>query len=322
MDEQLIIFKESALFLVGGDGPLDNGDSSQTGFTNPQMITSDVGCVDPASIVLMPTGLMFKSAKGIYLLDRGKSVTYVGSPVEAYNTQDVRRATMMQDRTQVVFLTSSGKTLLFDYLFSQWSTFTNHEGYDACLVGGSYHYMRTDGRIFKEAPGSYSDDGRAIVMRFETAWVHFHEHLQGFQRFYHLHLLGERKSPHQFKIQYRTNYKPHWSDPVYLDATDATVATGWVSGWDAGWTIGSGEEPMAGTVYGDGNYGDGPYGGNPPDVYQWRMHLGAKGQSISFRFEDFEQAGETGASFELSEMLITGGSKGPAYKPFSASRSA
>ena len=318
MDGQIIVFKERALYVFGGDGPLANGDSSQSGFDSPQLITSDVGCTDPASIVLTPVGLMFKSGKGIMLLDRSKTVSYVGAPVEAYNTQTVRRATLMQDRTQVVFLTDSGLTLLYDYLFQQWSTFTNHEGYDAAIVGGTYHYVRTDGRIFKETPGVYSDGGMPIKLRLETAWIKMHPYLQGWSRFYHLHVLGQWDSAHQLVMQCQTDYVNSWSAPAFMDATNSASSTGWITGTGAG-TIGA--EPIGGTSYGDGPYGDGPYGGTPASAYQWRKHLGLVGQAIRFRFEDYQAAGQAGASFELSEMLLVGGIKNIAKKPFSAGRS-
>jgi hypothetical protein len=317
-DDRVVVFKAGAIFLFQGDGPLPNGDTATAGFTAPQLVTSDVGCTDPSSIVLTPTGHMFKSAKGIYLLDRSGSVSYVGAPVERYNAQSVRRATVMPDRTQVVFLCDTGLTLLYDYLFGQWSTFTNHTGLDAAVVRGAYHYLRTDGRVFRETIGEYSDAGIRIRIRFETAWIHMQEQLQGFQRFWRLHLLGTWISAHQLGIQYQTDYTPGWSNAVWLDATGLSSAAGWITGFGAA-TIGV--EPISGTDYGDGEYGDGPYGGAAQGVYQWRHHLNEKGQAIQFRFEDFEADGFTGASFELTEMLITGGIKGNAPRPFTAGRS-
>lgn len=318
MDDTVIALKESALHGFNGDGPLANGDASTTGFSATQLITSDAGCTDPASIALTPVGIMFKSAKGIMMLDRSKTLSYVGASVEGFNAQRITRTTLLPDRTQIIFLTDSGSTLLYDYLFGQWSTFTNHEGLDAIVVGGRYYYLRTDGNVFVETPGEYSDAGRPIVMRFETAWIKMTQYLQSFARFYRAHLLGEGTSPHQLVMQVRTDYGAHWSAPMYLDATSASSSTGWITGDRAG-AIGA--EPLAGSVYGDGPYGDGPYGGTPAALYQWRAHLGIVGQAIQFRFEDFQAAGLAGPSFELSELLITGGVKGNARRPFSAGRS-
>jgi hypothetical protein len=326
MDDVVYAFKASHIFAFNGDGAAEDGTNSGnfqettvTGFSSSQIITSDVGCTDPASIVLTPEGLLFKSAKGIYLLTRSRQVTYVGAPVEAYNDQNVRRATVLPDRTAVLFLTDSGSSLYFDYLFQQWSTFTNHEGYDAAVVNSTYYYLRTSDVVYRETPGVYSDAGSRITLRLETAWLHLHEHLQGFQRFWKLLLLGTWSSPHQLGVSYRLNYDEAWSEPYYLDATGAdTGATGWITG-DSANTIG--EDPILGSDYGDGLYGDGVYGGTGPDVYQWRYGIHEAGQAIQFRFEDFEKAGLTGASFELTEMTIVGGVMKPDIRPFSGARS-
>lgn len=317
-DGRGVIWKASSIFLFQGDGPPPNGDVSVGGFSTPQLITSDVGCTDPSSIVLTPDGHMFKSSKGIYLLARDGSVSYVGAPVEAYNAQRVQRATVMPDRTQIIFLSASGLSLLYDHYHKQWSTFTNHTGYDAAVVNGQYHYLRTDGRVFRETPGVYLDDNARIRLRLETAWIHMLPQLAGFQRFWHLHVLGTWTSPHQFGIQYQTEYTPGWTDSYWLDATGLSSSTGWITGVGAA-TIGV--EPITGTNYGDGNYGDGNYGGTAQGLYEWRLHLDEAGQSIQFRFEDFEADGFAGASFELTEMMLTGGVKAAAIKPFTAARS-
>lgn len=232
MDDVVYAFKAGSIFAFNGDGPYADGGNTNGGlvggFSPAQLITTDVGCTDPSSIVLTPQGLMFKSAKGIMLISRSREVTYVGSPVEAYNNQNVRRATVMPDRTAVLFLTDSGSSLYFDYLFQQWSTFTNHEGYDAAVVNGTYHYLRTNDTVFRETIGSYADGAARITLRLETAWLHLHEHLQGFQRFWNMLLLGTYQSPHQLAVQHRLNYDESWSAPYYLDATGDTDTAGWI----------------------------------------------------------------------------------------------
>ena len=323
MDDVVYVFKAGAIFAFNGDGPFENGQSASgglvSGFSASQLITSDVGCTDPSSIALTPLGLMFKSTKGIRLLTRSREVVPVGDPVEAYNAQAVRRATVMPDRTAVLFLTDDGLSLYYDYQFGQWSTFTNHEGYDAAVVSNTYYYLRADSIVFCETPGVHADGLARITLRLETAWLHMVEHLQGFQRFWKLLLLGTWSSPHQLAISQRMSYDEAWSDPYYLDATgEAEGATGWITG-DSANPIG--EDPILGSDYGEGDYGYGPYGGTGPDIYQWRYGIHESGQAVQFRFEDFEKAGLTGASFELTEMTIVGGVKKPDIRPFSGARS-
>ncbi len=322
MDDVVFVFKAGAILAFNGDGPFEDGQNASgglvMGFSSSQLITSDVGCTDPSSIVLTPQGLMFKSAKGIRLLTRSREIAPVGDPVEAYNSQNVRRATVMPDRTAVLFLTDEGSSLYYDYQFGQWSTFTNHEGLDACVVGNTYHYLRANDVVFREAIGEHRDGNARITLRLETAWLHLHEHLQGFQRFWKLLLLGTWVSSHQLAVSHRTNYDEAWSEPHYLDATGDTVSAGWITG-DSANPIG--EDPITGTAYGEGDYGEGDYGGVAPDVYQWRYGIHEDGQAVQFRFEDFEKAGLAGASFELTEMTIVGGIKKPDMRPFSAARS-
>ncbi len=322
MDDVVYAFKAAAIFAFNGDGPFENGTTSNSnslsGFSSSQIIEDGVGCTDPSSIVLTPQGLMFKSVKGIYLLSRSREVTYVGAPVEAYNAQNVRRAVSLPDRPGVLFLTDSGSTLYYDHMFQQWSTFTNHEGYDAAVAGGVFHYLRTNDVVFRETLGEHSDGGTRIVLRFETAWLHLLEHLQGFQRFWKLLLLGTWSSPHQLAISHRMNYDEAWSEPYYLDATGDSSSSGWITG-DSANEIG--EDSILGTDYGEGAFGEGAYGGSGPDVYQWRYGIHEDGQAVQFRFEDFEKAGLAGASFELTEMTIVGGVKKPDMRPFAGSRS-
>lgn len=323
MDDVVFAFKAGAIHAFNGDGPYEDGSTVQgnliAGFSSSQLITSEVGCTDPSSIVLTPKGLLFKSAKGIYIITRAREVEYIGAAVEAYNDQTVRRATALPKRNAVLFLTDDGTSLYFDHQFQQWSTFTNHEGRDGAVINDTYHYLRNDDTVFQETPGQYADAGARITLRFETAWLHLLEHLQGFQCFWKLLLLGTWSSPHQLAVSHRLNYDEAWTEPYYLDATgEETGATGWITGDNANVI---GEDPITGSDYGDGDYGYGPYGGRGPDVYQWRYEIYEDGQSIQFRFEDFEKAGLNGASFELTEMTIVGGVKKVDMRPFSGARS-
>jgi hypothetical protein len=320
-DDRAFVFKAGAIFTFAGDGPDDTGNPAVSGFSQPQLLPGDVGCTNPASIVLTPQGFLFQSSKGIYQLGNDGSLSYVGAPVEIYNSQSIRRATVLPDRTQVVFLTDSGLTLLFDWAYEggQWSTFTNHEGRDAVVVGNQYHYVRTDGRVFRETVGEYSDAGARITLKLETAWLHMLPQLQGFQQFFDVNLLGTWISAHQLGVQYQTDFSPGWTDVVWYDATGLTDSTGWITGSGANII---GDDPIAGSEYGDGEYGDGEYGGTAPGLYEWRLDLYEEGHSIQFRFQDFEASGFAGASFELTELCLTGGVIGNVRRPATAGRSA
>jgi hypothetical protein len=317
IDNRIIIWTERQIWTFAGDGPDQTGGTDTSGFSQAQLVPSgDIGCTDSQSIVFTPRGYLFMSAQGIFELGGDSNINYRGAPVEAFNSQRIRRALQLPDRTQILFLTDSGSTLLYDYLFDQWSTFTNYEGRDCAVVDGRLYYLRTDGRMFAETIGVYSDAGARIRLRLETAWIKMVEYLQGFQKFNQFHLLGTWESAHQLGVQYQTDYTHGWTDAVWLDATGASSGAGWISGSNV-----VGVEPISGSNYNDGQYNVGEYGGTAPGEYAWRLDLWEVGQSIQFRFEDFEAAGFFGPSFELTELVITGQVLGNVRRPMTAGRS-
>lgn len=187
MDEKLMIFKTSGICGISGDGADDTG--SNTSLSFPQFIPSDVGCDQPRSVVLMPTGVLFHSPNGIYAISRKLEVSYIGQDVEQYNSQTITSATFIQGKSQIRFLCSSGFTLVYDYIFNQWATFTNHTGSSASSWMGNYVYVNGS-TILKETPGVYSDNGSAIALLLQTGWLSISS-IQNFQRVRRFISLGD-----------------------------------------------------------------------------------------------------------------------------------
>ena len=193
-DDKIVYFKKTVPFFSVGDGANDLGFNSTLSL--PQIVASDVGCVGSKSIILnMPIGIMFKSQKGIYLIDRSLQVQYIGREVEAFNNEVIISANLIRSKSQIRFLTTAGVALVYDYIYSQWSVFTNHTGLGADIWQDNYTYCRTDGAIFNETPGVYVDDTLPIIMKIGTAWIKMSE-VQNYQRCTKLFVIGNYKSPH------------------------------------------------------------------------------------------------------------------------------
>jgi len=304
MDDAVYVAKETAWYVVGGPGPLADPTVSPdtNSFTSPELVTSDVGCTSPQSIGQTPLGITFATSKGIKLLARGRSIVDIGKPVEPLKTQHYTRATLLPDRQAIVYLTDTpdGFSLYWDYQRDQWSKFENHLGIDAVVVNGTYNYLRTDGRVFVETPGVYSDDGAHIRMRIETAHLHLAAQLQGWQKIINAFFLGNYISPHQLSMSYRLNYDAGYSEPLLID-------------------VNANFNPA---LYGVGLYGAGPFDGSGSDTtrYQRSVHINRRCQSISFLIQDVELATDFGASFELTELLLIGGGLGSSF-PIGSARS-
>jgi len=203
MDDKLIFFKRSSIYMVVGLGPNNLG--LQDDFNDAELITTDTGCTEAKSIIRTPLGLMYKSGKGIYLINRGLNVQYVGAPVEAYNSNRVTSAELIENVNQVRFTLDTGVALVYDYFFDQWSVFTSVNAADSCLFQTKFTYLRPDGRIFKETPGVWTDGGSPIYLRLKTAWLSMNG-LQGFERIYNMMVLGDYKSPHTLTAKVRHEF--------------------------------------------------------------------------------------------------------------------
>lgn len=208
MDGKLIIFRQQSIFFVNGDGPNDLG---QGGFTEPEIIQSDVGCTDARSVLSMPSGLMFKSRKGIYLLTRGLSVEYIGAPVEAYNSESIIASILSDKYSECRFYTSTGKCLVYNYVFNTWSVFTNQTSIDADIWMGNPVIVKAN-RVYKEDDSFYVDDGEYQSMMFTSPWIKF-DLIQGYIRTYQLWILGTFKSDHILKCRVYWDY----NDDKYQD---------------------------------------------------------------------------------------------------------
>jgi hypothetical protein len=187
MDEKLIILKDSGVYIQSGDGFNDNGSGSTLSF--PQVVPSDVGCDQMKSVVSTPEGVMFHSPNGIYILTRALNVAYIGMEVESYNSQTITDARLIKGKSQIRFLCSSGLTLVYDYIFKQWSTFTGHTGVSATNWNNTYVYTNGS-NVLQETSGVYSDNGSAFSLLAQTSWLAL-AGVQGFQRVKRLIMLGD-----------------------------------------------------------------------------------------------------------------------------------
>jgi hypothetical protein len=297
LDSNLILFKETRIFVQSGNGPTSTG--SQNDFQNAQLVTSDGGCTNPRSVVLVPDGVMYKSLKGIYLLNRSLSVSYIGAEVEAFNSSVITSANLIPNTTQVRFSLDTGEVLVYDYYVKQWGIDTNYSAVDAVIFEDLYTHVTTAGIVMQETPSLYTDNGRFIKLLLQTSWLSM-AGLQGFQRAYRALFLGEYKSPHQLLISVAYDFDPAFLQQDLINLT---------------------------TVYPITNYGDDTpygseevYGGQYPQ-YQFRIDFAKqKCQSILFQMEDIQSSnfgeGLALSGFNLMVGAKVGSNKVPATRTF------
>jgi hypothetical protein len=298
MDDKLIIFKKSALYYVSGTGPDNTGANND--FSDPIFITSTVGLSDPKSLVLTPVGIMFKSDKGIWLLGRDLSTTYVGIDVEGYNDDTVTSAVAVPGTNEVRFTLASGIVLVYDYFYRQWQTRDNTRAVASAIYQGLHTYLNEQGLILQQTPDAYLNGTAPVLMSFTTGWISMAE-LQGYERLYFLYLLGKFLSPHKIEIGIAYDYNPSIAQTVTIRPTNFTPAYG------------------GDTVYGANSV----YGGSSP-VEQWRIFPQIqKCQAFQITLQEVYDPSlgvAAGAGFLLSTLkMVVGMKKG--YSPLPSSQS-
>lgn len=305
MDANLFIFKSNAIFYITGQGPTATGDSNDFGV--PIAIPSgEVGCISQNSIVLTPVGLLFQSSNGIYLLDRGLNVSYKGAPAEKFNSLMITSATLVPNQW-VVFTTTTGQAIVYDYYYDQWSTFTNHKAIDSALylgAGDLFVYAQPDGTVLQQTPTTFSDNGVAIPFSLTTAPLSFAQ-LQGYQRIYHAFMLGIYKGQHNITVGCAFDFDQTFTSlaPIPVDAILGTS------------TFGSGTPFGSDAVFGGAAQGQ--------SVYQFRVDVLRKCQAVQFQITDQQSApGNEGFSLSALSLVVgvkAGGNKVPANKQIGAS---
>lgn len=284
MNDKLVLFSNDSSFWMSGEGPNNLG--QQDTFTRPEILSTDIGCISPDSIARLPSGLMFKSRKGIWLCGAGLQLEYIGARVEKYNPDLVTSAEIVGELNQVRFLLSRSTALVYNYNLDRWGTFENHGGQSSVTIQNDYFYLREDGAVYKENRTKFADNSSAIKMRIETSWISF-AGIQGYQRAYFAILLMDFKSLHKLRVKVAYDFKEGWNQEVLINPTDFIDAA----------------------AYGDESpYGSGTPYGSDGNLYQVRIRFRIqKCQSIKLLIEDAQDI--PGEGMSLSSIAIMAGAK-------------
>lgn len=290
MDEKIIVFKKDKIYYFNGDGPSNTGNGL---FGSVENISASLGCISKNAICLTPQGIFFSTSKGIWLLDRGLNLTYIGAKIEKFNTDVVQTIDFVENKNQVRILTNL-RCLVYDTLMGLWAVFTI-AGKSATICDGVYHYVNNGSRHYAEVEDYYYDEGGAYSLKIETGWINFNG-LQNYMRVYRMFLLGSYYSSHGLNIKMYYNYKIVEEDESTFNTAGALNES----------LYGLGSDP-----YGE----DEKYGGNDTDnTYQFRKHMKIQQcQSIKFILEDTRNAEATpqanNKGFSINEIMLEVGIK-------------
>lgn len=178
MNEQLVIFKEKAIYLL----PRGGGPNGETGINNlgsgvfliPEIVNAaDTGCTGQRSVLNTPMGVIFQGVKGLMLLDQARQVQYIGAPLEGLSIGTITGAALLPTFQQVRFATTGG-TYVFDYYHKIWSFYTLTSAAVTVAQSGVYVTIGSGtwaGLVLMEDAATFTDSGTAILMKVRLAWV-------------------------------------------------------------------------------------------------------------------------------------------------------
>lgn len=305
MDDKIIIFKENAIYYINGTGPNNTGASDE--YSEPIFVTATVGCANQRSLVFQPSGVMFQSNKGIWLLGRDLSTSYIGAAVEGFNAGLVNSAVNVPETNQVRFTLSTGQTLMYDYYYSQWGEFTGVSAVSSCIFSGVHAYLNRFGDVFQETPGYYQDGSNPVLIGFTMSWLSL-AGIQGYQRAYWFYLLGEYFTPHKLQVTIAYDFNPSPTQSSLITPTNFSQVFG-----------GPDPNPADGTDGADPFGQETPFGG-PGSVEQWRIFLTKQRcQSIQLSLQEIYDPSlgvPAGKGLTLSGIKLTFAGK-KSFRPMS-----
>lgn len=206
LNETLVVFRETAIYALPGQGFDNTGGGQNFGPSN--RLSSDCGAISAETVALTPMGLVFKSRKGWYLLDRGWGVRYIGSQVAKFDGDTINAIHIVETQHQVRILTSA-RMLVWDYNattdaapIGQWAVWTISDGVHATMWNGSYVYLTATGPKIEQATYTGVTYGADV----ESSWIKLND-LQGAGRVGQIEILGEYRSACLVRVRVARDYQ-------------------------------------------------------------------------------------------------------------------
>lgn len=217
LQETLVVFRASAIYVVPGEG-LDNTGGGQN-YGPARCVSPDTGALAPEVVALTALGLVFKSAKGWYLLTPNGVPQYIGAPIADYDAEEVIATHVIESNHQVRIVTGQ-RVLVWDYLVNQWSEWSEGLASAACVWQGQHAYWSLfdqNWRLEQLDDPTFSYAGYGLDV--ETPWIKLND-LGGRGRVRRLLITGEWRSAHKLRIRVARDYAhgaggdPAWFDDV------------------------------------------------------------------------------------------------------------
>lgn len=187
LDDKVVVFKRNSIFVIFGQGPNNLGQGGDYAY---EQIQTNVGCIEPSTVVSYPEGLMFAHSSGVHAINRNLQVQPIGIPVDDTDPTTLCSAVSIPQKHQVRFgVRSSSVTLYYSYLYNRWSRLLINQTASTLWTNAADDeqdqlvYLTNTGGVRYEASASSTDNAGAtsITLLYQTPWIKL-AGIQGTQR--------------------------------------------------------------------------------------------------------------------------------------------
>lgn len=287
LDNKLILFKNDSIYAVFGNGP--DGTGANNDFSLPESVSTDVGCINPRSVVCSNIGVFFQGLKGIYLLTRNLTVEHIGLPAQSYADLKISSATMLEKHRRILFTSYDGEAIIYNYERSAWTVYDNFQSVNAFVLNGKTFSFKASAEVWIESD-TISDGTDFIAQNLTTGWLK--PNVQGYIRVQRMLIVGKYKGPHVLKARVYYDYEEYaWDEYVLTPETAAEYNK-------------TAKPALA-------DYQNGVNNG----VYQWEIHLKRqKCQALKVELIDEQQGATPTEGCQLANITFKMGLKSPTAK--------
>lgn len=202
LGDKIALFKENAIYVCWGDGPSDTNAGAD--LTPPQLLSTDVGCIDARSVVQCQAGVAFRASSGYWLLTRGQELKPIGTAIQDLIASATIYDAQASNEHNEIWLcatrtSTAGDVHVYNWRLGQWSTWQIPVGAIADyamvgmrLVNGTINALGANGVVYAENTTGFDPDGFTYPkMTIATQWIRA-QSLQGWQRVRRVTFLFDR----------------------------------------------------------------------------------------------------------------------------------
>lgn len=227
LGDMVAVFKESSTYIMFGDGPADTNQGGDLSI--PQLLSSDIGCIDCRSIARIPLGVVFLSRRGFQILTNARAFSWIGERVqETWKLYPVCvSATVVEKHTHVRFVMqtedgSACKIFVYDYSADNWFYWDIKSIADVDYAPCTGSFAESDGRwhiivnddtttwsVRRQTEGdsaTYTDDAQDVDPMVRTSWVRVMGEIQPYQRVQRVQLQATRIGGSDLAVRFFLDY--------------------------------------------------------------------------------------------------------------------